>query len=122
MADMSDVRRAVWEAYKREERTEEGIMGKSAEGACELLYPTYWECETLDEFLTPSGIMIYSYAIGPSRGHHIWRGEKDQQIDSRTWESPDIYAKAVEVVRGWMADEDDLFYSEEEMDFIDNGR
>lgn len=101
--DMQDVRAALYIAYKRLGATSYGIEGKSSEGWCELQYPTYWDCETGEEFLQPCGIMIYSYALGPSRRHYINRGKIDRQIDSTTWESPDIFRKAVEVISEWDA-------------------
>jgi len=103
--DMEDVREALWYAYKKEEESEYGVEGKSSEAWCELQYPTWWDCETLEEFKKPCGIMIYSYALGPSRTHYINYGEEDKQINYYTWESPDIYTKAVEVINSWVDEE-----------------
>lgn len=103
--DMNDVRVALWRAYKKRAESEGEIDGKSSEGYCELLYPTYWECNTEDEFKTPHGIMIYSYALGPNRKHYIYCGIP-RKADSNIWYSPDIYRKAVEVINSWMEDED----------------
>ena len=101
MANMADVRRALWRAYEKAASTEYGIDGKASDGWVELRYPTYWECETEDEFLQPCGIMIYSYALGPSRRHYINRGDEDRRVDHNTWESPDIFEKAVEIIESW---------------------
>ena len=100
--DMSDVRLALWNAYKLKEQSEYGIEGKSSEAYCELIYPSYWECSTLDEFLIPKGIMIYSYALGPSRSHYINYGASERDVNYYTWESPDIYEKAVKVINSWV--------------------
>jgi hypothetical protein len=99
---MTDVRKALWNAYKKEEESEDGIYGKSSEAYCELRYPTYWDCEVIEEFLEPCGIMIYSYALGPSRSHYIMKGPVDRQVNYYTWEAPDIYKKAVEVINSWI--------------------
>ena len=48
--------------------------------------------------------MIYSYALGPSRTHYFNRGDVERQVNYYTWEAPDFFAKAVEVVAAW-ADE-----------------
>ena len=101
MATMEDVRRALWAAYKKQDATPDGIEGKSSEAWCELNYPTYWECETEVEFLNPCGVMVYSYARGPSRQHYFNVGKEDRQVNYYTWESPDPYAKAVEVIGQW---------------------
>lgn len=99
---IEDVRRALWSAYKRQEQLPCGIEGKSSEAWCEVQYPTYWDClDSPDDFLRPCGVMVYSYALGPSRRHYFNRAERDRQVDSNTWESPDPFAKAVEVINGW---------------------
>ena len=104
MADINDVRRALFEAYKKKEQSEYGIEGKSSEGWCEVLYPTFWDCETIDEFLKPCGIMVYSYALGPSRQHYFKYAEKEKQENYYTWYAPDFFAKAVEVINRWAED------------------
>lgn len=103
MKTMDDVRRALWAAYKTLEATFEGIEGKSSEAWFELQYPTYWECETLEDFLKPCGIMVYSYALGPSRSHYFRLGKVDREVNYYTWESPDPCAKAVEIIGQWAA-------------------
>lgn len=99
---MEDVRRELWKAYKQAQ-SEGWLEGKSSEAWCELEYPTFWDCETEEDFLQPCGIMIYSYALGPSRTHYINRGPKDKKVNYYTWESPDIFAKAIEVIQSWVA-------------------
>jgi len=104
MADINDVRKALFEAYKKKEQSEDGIEGKSGEGWCEVLYPTFWECETIDEFLKPCGVMVYSYALGPSRQHYFRYAEIEKNDDYTTWYAPDFFAKAVEVINSWVED------------------
>jgi len=99
---MNDVRMALWKAYDKERERHGYIEGKSSEGSCELIYPTIHESDSIDKFMLPLGIMIYSYALGPSRRHYIYKGEKDRKIEYYHWESPDIYKKAVEVIEGWV--------------------
>ena len=41
MADINDVRKALFGAYKKKEQSEGGIEGKDSEGWCEVLYPTF---------------------------------------------------------------------------------
>lgn len=103
MATMDDVRAALWAAYKKLEATKYGIEGKTSEGLCELQYPTFWGCQDATTFAAPCGLMIYSYALGPSRTHYFNRGKVERQVNYYTWEAPDFYAKAVEVVNGWAA-------------------
>lgn len=98
---IDDVRHALWNAYKKLAASEHGIEGKSSEGWCELLFPTYWSCETADEFCEPCGIIVFSYALGTSRRHYFNAGKVEKQIDHCTWESPDFLAKAVKVINGW---------------------
>lgn len=102
MKTMDDVRAALLAAY-RKQAASGPIEGKSSEGWCALHYPVVWDF--LDEgagFNEPSAIEIYSYALGPSRSHYINRGKVDRQVNYYTWESPDIFAKAVEVINGWV--------------------
>ena len=104
MADINDVRKALFEAYEKKAQSEDGIKGKSSEGCCEVLYPTFWDCETIEEFLSPCGIMVYSYALGPSRLHYFKYAEKEKQEDYHTWYAPDFFAKAVEIINSWIED------------------
>lgn len=95
--DIIDVRKALWDLYANNE----GWEGKSSEAYCDLQFPAYWDCENESQFCEPNGIMIYSYAFGPSRVHYIMRGKRDKEINYYTWESPDIYKKAIEVIESW---------------------
>lgn len=101
---IQEVREALWKAYKEAEKSEDGIEGKTSEAYCELMFPTYWDCSSLEEFCQPIGIMVYSYALGPSRRHFFFRGEEETHPNYYTWYSPDIFKKAVEVIESWERD------------------
>jgi hypothetical protein len=101
MTTIGDVRRVLWEAYEKWASTVD-IYGKSAEGTCSLIYPTYWESEELADFSEPIGLEVYSYALGPNREHYFMKAEKEDHPESDVWESPDFMGKAVEVIKGWM--------------------
>jgi hypothetical protein len=103
MATMNDVRAALWAAYKKLEAKDGVIEDKSSEGLCELQYPKFWNCQDAATFAEPCGLIIYSYAFGPSRRNCFNRGEADRQVNYCTWEAPDFYAKAVEIVNSWAA-------------------
>lgn len=106
MTDMNDVRKTLWNAYKKLQQSENGLEGsKSSEGYCELLYPSFWDCDSLEEFQEPCGLMIYSYVLGPGRQHFIYKSKSEHQDDYRTWVAPDIYEKAVEVIKSWEIDD-----------------
>ena len=107
MTDITDVRRALWAAYQHAADIGE-IEGKSSEAWCEVRYPTFWDADSEEQFLQPSELMVYSYALGPSRQHYFQRSSVDKRVDSNTWKSPDIYAKAVEVIGEWVAAFDKL--------------
>lgn len=104
MANMDDVRRALYNAYKLESEGPDGVEGKRGEGYCQLLYPTWWDCKTEEEFLKPCGIMVYSYALGPSREHYFMYAEKEGHPNYYTWEAPDFMARAIEVINSWGSD------------------
>ena len=103
MADIHDVRVALWRAYQKLAESG-GIDGKSSEGYCELLYPTIWDAQSVEEFCRPEGVMVYSYALGPNRQHYFWRGPVDRQKESNQWFAPDPFAKAVKVIEEWEAE------------------
>ena len=97
MATINDVRKALWHLYHDNQDWE----GKSAEGACELIYPAYWDCDNEEAFCEPTGLMVYSYAFGPSRQHYFFYGRKEKHPNYYTWESPNFYQTAVDVIKGW---------------------
>ena len=100
--NIKDVRKALWDAYKLYFESVEDSYCKPQEAYCDVFYPNYFECEDdFDKFCEPNGIMIYSYCLGPSRSHYIFKGKEDKQIDYDRWESPNIYKKAVEIINRW---------------------
>jgi hypothetical protein len=103
MADMADVRKALLALYRKAAAAGQ-LEGKSDEAWCDVAYPTYWDAgENEAEFLLPHRLMIYSYALGPSRQHYIERGP-EKVVNYYTWRAPDIFAKALEVIADWDAD------------------
>lgn len=100
-ATIEDVRRALWNAYSEATSSPE-YMGKSSEAYVELYYPNFFECKTLEEFMKPKGLMVYSYALGPSRQHYFDFSDKESQPEYYMWRSPDPFAKAIEVIGEWM--------------------
>lgn len=101
MATIRDVRDALKEAYDKLDRCEPGWGGKSSEAWCSVSYPSRFSD---NDFYEPCALTVYSYALGPSREHYFNRAEKDGHPNYYTWESPDIFAKAVEVIRGWASE------------------
>ena len=103
MANMVDVRVALFNAYKKESESEFGVEGTSSEGYCELMYPTWWDNNNdIENFCEPYGIMVYSYALGPSRRHYFVKPGIGYTEDYATFIAEDFYAKAVEVINSWM--------------------
>lgn len=101
MNTIEDVRCALFDAYMRYKQVFGGIEGKSAEGYCELMYPTIWDSKTKTDFCKPIGIMIYSYTLDQSRNHYIWQSEKDYQENYYTWHAKNIYDTAVNIIMQW---------------------
>jgi len=104
VASIEDVRRALWAAYETLYTVSGEICGKSDEAVCHVIYPSWWEWEGEKglNFFEPIGLMVYSYALGPSREHYFWRGVGDYQSNYYTWHSPDPFQKAVEVIGEWV--------------------
>jgi hypothetical protein len=102
--DITDVRKALYAAYAKAAKRPGGIEGKSSEAWCEVGYPNWWEVKTEDEFLRPCSLMVYSYALGPSRRHYFELADKESHPNYYTWRGPDIFALAVRVINEW-ADE-----------------
>jgi len=100
--DITDVRKALWKAYKKEESSKYGIEGKSCEGWVSVEYPNYWECKTEDEFLEVRCLVVYSYALGPSRRHYFYKSGEDKKLSYNEWKCIDIYRKAVEIIDSWV--------------------
>jgi hypothetical protein len=106
MITFADVRSALWRLYQKAIKHPE-FCGKSSEGWCEVHYPEIYACADEAAYQQPSEIMIYSYALGPNRQHYIRRAKRDRRVSSNEWESPDICAKALEVIAEWDKDWDE---------------
>ena len=113
-ATIEDVRRALWRAYVDLVRTDCDGGWKSSEAWCDVSYPNFWDHVDYDEanrdeppagFLEPSSLMVYSYALGPSRQHYFHRAAEESHPNYYTWYAQDIFAKAVEVIDGWSRDQ-----------------
>jgi hypothetical protein len=67
-----------------------GGMGKSSEGAVEVIFGTFHDRDGWDNPGAPGivGVSVYSYALGPNRNHYF-----------------ETIAEGLEAVRGWYATE-----------------
>lgn len=69
------IRRVLGEIHQQwVDNIKEGIDDghcKSSEGMIEVHYPTWFDCDSLEEYCSAKadGIGIYSYVFGPSRMH-----------------------------------------------------
>jgi hypothetical protein len=102
--DIIDVRKELWTAYQWA-TNQPDFCGKISEAYCEIVYPGYWDVSSEEEFLRPIGLMVYSYALGPSRRHWFYYGKGKE--DYCTWYSEDPFKKAVEVIQGWVKEYDE---------------
>lgn len=98
---IDDVRKALKEAYDTARKHPDWEGGKSSEAHCSVHYPSIYQKEP---FSNPYKLDVYSYALGPSREHYFIRADKEAHPNYYTWEAPDIFAKAVEVISGWAAE------------------
>ena len=102
---VADIREALWECYSVYKNA--GMMdGKFAEGSVTVYYDNIWddiETGNKDRYVdaVPSGVHVYSYTCGPSRGHDFIRGDKEKNPDYWKWISPDPMATAVRVINEW---------------------
>jgi hypothetical protein len=100
MTTIEDVRKAFWLAYIKLAQNG-GIEGKFSEGLMEVTYPTYWDCEREEDFSQPIQIDLYSYALGPSRMHHIIKKGADHKPNYYTWETRNVIETALKVIAEW---------------------
>jgi hypothetical protein len=99
--DISELRATLWNAYNEVIEMDSDFSGKSGEAYCQVQYPCFWDCETVEDFSKPEGIMVYSYSLGPSRRHYFMLGEKDTHPNYYTWISKNPLKKAIEIVTEW---------------------
>jgi hypothetical protein len=101
MTEIEKIRSLLWDAYKKAYNCGELEGSKSADGSCSLHYPSFFECDTKEEFLKPNMLEVYSYSLGPSRRHYFRHSGKDEQINYYTWDAPDLFKKANEIIGVW---------------------
>ncbi len=101
---IDDVRKKLWGAYERLRKEEGGIEGKSSEARVLVKYLPIWEAKTLDEFLVPYEIEIYSYSLGPSRRHFFTFDEEYSKPDYNAWRGPNICQLACDAIDEWEAE------------------
>ena len=104
MADIDDVRKALFAAYSKAARRPGGIEGKASEAWCAVKYPAWWDAKTPEQFAEPYELEVYSYALGPSRSHYFRRAAEESHPNYYTWCGPDIFALAVRVIGEWDAE------------------
>lgn len=99
--DITDVRKALKAAYDKATQDPE-YCGKLNEAYTEVCYPNYWHDEENHRFYEPFQLMVYSYALGPSRAHYFIKSNEDEQVNYYTWHCKDIFATAVQVINEWL--------------------
>lgn len=104
MATIEDVRKALWDGYKKVIAADPSFSGKLQEASCSVEYRSIWEADTEDAFCEPCLLVVYSYALGTSRDHYFVKGDEDHHPNYYTWVSKDIFEKAVEVISKWVED------------------
>jgi hypothetical protein len=104
MADINDVRKALFAAYRNASRRPGGIEGGFCEGWCVVKYPALRDANTPEQFAEPYELEVYSYALGPSRIYHFKKADKESHPNYYTWCGPDIFALAVRVIGDWDAE------------------
>jgi len=103
---LREIQTTLWNLYS----SDDDLYGKSSGMVCEVYYPSFWECEKPEDAFVATGLMVYSYCCGSIRSHYFWRDDTEVGAPS-TWYAPDPFAKALEVVRGWVKEE--MSYREE---------
>lgn len=92
----TEIRRVLAAAY--EEAFREDECHKTADGRCEALYPGVGDDEGCGG-IEATGLMIYSYVLGPSRSHYFYKGRG--RGNYATFYSDDPFARALREVRKW---------------------
>lgn len=104
MATIEDVRKALWNGYRKVIAADPAFYGKSQEASCSVEYRSIWEADSEGAFCEPCCLVVYSYALGPSRNHYFVKGDEDYCPNYYTWVSKGIFGKAVEVINEWVED------------------
>ena len=97
--NLREIHRLLDEAYRHYFENSDGHC-KSSEGHISVEYGNYWSRQGLTDPLEISGVEIYSYVLGPSRGHRF-----------------NTTAEALEAVRGWHEDEMAFDYAASEAEW-----
>lgn len=97
---LQEIQTTLWNLYS----SDDDLYGKSAEMACTVHYPNFWDCETVEDAFVAEGLTVYSYCYGPHRRHHFWR-DGSERHDGGIWYSRDPFVTALRVVRGWAKEE-----------------
>jgi len=101
--DMTDVRKALWRAYKKLEIEEKKIIIEK--DYCELQYPSFEKTAyNKESYLQPNCILIYSPILFPNGPCHIEKGDEEYKITRFYWQAPDIFKKAVDLINSWAGD------------------
>lgn len=103
LAKFSRIRKLLAYGYERNWRFDDG-MHKSSDGYCAVFYPKAWEDEGCGG-IEPSGLEIYSYALGPSRMHYFHKGSG--RGDYAEFYSADPFQTALEEVSKWIKEQDE---------------
>jgi hypothetical protein len=99
---LRQIRTLMNEAYDHYFKFSDGYC-KSAEGAIEVYYPNYFDVRAGDNPEEATGLMVYSYVLGPSRQHHWFKGKG--KGDYATKWTADPFATALKDVQKWHQDE-----------------
>ncbi len=101
--DMTDVRKALWRAYKKIGIEEKRMPVE--EGYCELQYPSLEDADYNEEkFLRPTGVFIYSPTLLSKESCYVEQGDEECKINDYAWQAPDIFKKAVDLIDLWADD------------------
>ena len=106
-SEIKELRRVIWRAYAKARDVWGRIDGKSGEGVVTVTFPAIWDCQTEEQFVeaAPASIMVYSYALGPSRGHYFFKSDRDYKAKfAPEYYAKDPVARATKVVEGWARD------------------
>ena len=94
MSDMIEVRKALWNYYKKREKL--GLKPKPIEYA--VWFPNYEDCESLEEFVTPTALRLCKDGYEYYFIHH----NKPEDVNGfATYWSSNICKKAIEIIKGW---------------------
>lgn len=101
LAKFAEIRRLLAEGYRIHETLDDGIH-KTADGLCEVSYPTAYSDDEGCGGVEAKGLMIYSYVLGPSREHYFHKGRG--RGDYNTFYSQDPFETALAEVRRWVGE------------------